>query len=180
MFEKRVTVRLICHYLERAGFEQYRVVPELGEKEGLVLTGWTLGNGRTHALSIDPIVEQHAVVFRAPEVVVAPPDATPEERLEAILFVISALNHDRIVGRWAFDPRSGALDFSIGVPIAGTTLGFPAFEQCLRAVIATVETDGALLGALADGTAPAQEVLEKLGLPAGGFGAHGPAEGGYL
>jgi hypothetical protein len=77
MFKREVTVKQIGEYLDRYGWKKHREIPEPGEKEGLVETGWTLDGSEGYAMVIDPIVEKSLVVFNARKVAMAPPDSAP-------------------------------------------------------------------------------------------------------
>ncbi len=159
MFKNEVTVDLIKTYLEKFGWKQYRDVPEPDEPEGVVMTGWQSLGGEGHPLIIDPIVQKGALLFRAGQVLKAPPDETPAERLNGLLLALAALNYTYILGGFAYDPGDGEVVFKLGIPVDSNDLAYEHFEHCMRVVGLAVESDGPKLKAIVEGTKTAQEVL---------------------
>jgi len=165
---KKVTVDLIESYLKKHGWTQFQTLPQPGEKEGMVITGWQGASGQGHTLFIDPDVERRSLIFHAHNIAEAPPDSTPAERLSGVLIAMGALNYELVLGKWSYDPRDGEVVFRLGIPIDRGDLHYDDFEHVLRCVIAAVEGDGPKLKAIVDGTKTAQEVIEGEGMRVGG------------
>lgn len=158
MFRKGVTVERIGEHLRRFGWDRFQAVPEFGEKEGLIQTGWNMA-GRDHAVYIDPMVERGLLLFVVRGVVKAPPDSTAADRLEGLLLAMTTFNYKLIVGAWAYDPTDGEVVFKLGLPIRGGTLEYEDFELALTGIVAAVESQGEGLREILDGTKTAQDVL---------------------
>jgi hypothetical protein len=167
LFEKRVIDQVTSH-LQRYGWSKYQEMEEAGEKEGVVLTGWTMEpNGENHTLAIDPIVEKNVIQFRARNVFKAPPDSTPADRLNGLLLAMGALNYKLIVGGWAYDPRDGEVLFRFGLPLHEGEISYEDFEHCIKVTVAAVELDGARLKAIVEGTKTGPEIAAEEGLGVG-------------
>lgn len=164
---KRGMIEQLEKHLKRYGWEKFQAVPEPGEKEGLIMTGWLGPTGVAHVLSIDPIAEKHVVTMRARSVAKAAPDATPADRLSGLLLAIAGINYRLLLGEWAFDPRDGEVVFRVGIPLHAGELGYEDFELCLNVIVGAVEVDGPRLMAIVDGTSTAAELLAADGLPIG-------------
>jgi hypothetical protein len=159
MFNKEVTVEKIGEYLVRYGWTNFQVVPEPGEKEGLILTGWGLGGGEDHKVMIDPMVERGALNFRVRQVVQAPPDSTAGDRLNGLLFAIGGLNYKMLLGSFGFDPSDGEVVLKIALPVKGGDLDYDDFKRVLDVLVAEVEVQGPKLKAILEGETTAQEVI---------------------
>jgi hypothetical protein len=170
MSETPVIDQITAH-LQKYGWQKFQAVPEIGEAEGVVMTGWSMNPGdpasETHALAIDPIVEKNALQFRARNVLKAPPDSTAADRLSGLLLAMSALNYKLIIGNWAYDPRDGEVLFRFGLPLHTKILSYEDFEHCLNVIIAAVEVDGAKLKEVIAGTKTGHEVAVEEGLGIG-------------
>jgi hypothetical protein len=164
---KRGTIEQIEKHLKRYGWEKFQAVPEPGEKEGMIMTGWVGSSGQPHILSIDPIAEKHVLTVRARSVVKAAPDSTPADRLSGLLLAIGAINYRLLVGDWGYDPRDGEVVFRVGIPLHADEIGYEDFELCLNVIVGAVEIDGPRLQSIVDGTAAASELLAADGLPLG-------------
>jgi hypothetical protein len=158
--KKKVSTQRIVEYLARYGWAKSTVIDEVVEKEGLVVTGWVSPlSPEGHLLMIDPMVERHGMVFKVKELASAPPDATPSDRLSALLMAIAALNGRLIMGAFALNPTDGELLFTLGVPIDSDDLKYEDFAHCLLAIQTTVDAHAAKLRGIIDGTVSLDEVL---------------------
>jgi hypothetical protein len=167
MSETPVIDQITAH-LQKFGWQKYQALPELGEQEGVVMTGWSVDPASgNHVLAIDPIVEKNALQFRARNVLSAPPDSTSADRLSGLLLAMSALNYKLIIGSWGYDPRDGEVLFRFGLPLHTKSLSYEDFEHCLNVVIAAVEVDGAKLKEVVNGTKTGHEVATEEGLGIG-------------
>ncbi len=164
MLKSEVTVDLIEKYLDQFGWKLHQDIPEKDEKEGVVMTGWHSPTGEGHPLIMDPMVEKGSLTFRAAQVLKAPPDETPAERLNGLLLTMLALNYKYILGGFAYDPRDGEVVFKLGIPVDSDDLEYEDFEHCLRVVIGAVEGDAPKLKAILEGTKTAQELVQAEGL----------------
>lgn len=156
MFEKGVTTELIGKYLKKFGWEKFQQLPEPGEKEGMILTGWD-----GHAMFIDPWVEKGTLKMTVRSVLKAPPDATAADHLNGLLLALSVLNYKMIIGSWGFDPSDGEVVFKVALPIDSGKLEYEDFQHVLLVVVMSVEAEGRALGAILDGTKTAQEVIDS-------------------
>lgn len=158
VFKKDVTLKQIGEYLKRFGWEHYQEIPEPGEKEGVILTGWSVAGGEKHKVAIDPIVEKGAVVIQARDVTKAPPDSTAADRLNGLLLAMSSLNYRMILGSWGFDPSDGEVVLKITLSIQKGDLDYEDFERALKILIGEVEVHGSGLKEILEGTKSPQEV----------------------
>ena len=165
MFNKSV-IEVLSNHLRRFGWENFEVVEEQGEKEGMIKTGWAELSGEVHGLLIDPMIEKHLLGFRAIQVAKAPADSTPADRLNGLLLAIAAFNYQLVVGGWAYDPRDGEVVYRLGVPL-NDGVEYEDFEECLNVVRTAVESQGPKLKKIIDGTATGQETVEAAHLPVG-------------
>jgi hypothetical protein len=161
-----VTTKLIEKHLDHYGWKIHQAAPEPGEREGIVLTGWSDPWGGTHTLIIDPMTEKNAVQFRAP-ILQAPLDGTPADRLQALLLTITALNMKYILGGFAYNPKDGGVEFKLAVPIDDGNLTYETFNHCLVALTGTVDIVAPKLSAVASGEKSAQDVLRDEGFTVG-------------
>jgi hypothetical protein len=159
VFKRDVTLKRIGEYLKKFGWENFQEVQEPGEKEGLILTGWSMSGGERHRVAIDPIVEKGAVVLQAREVAKAPPDSTAADRLNGLLLAMSALNYGMILGSWGFDPSDGEVVFKVTLSIQKGDLDYEDFERALKILIGAVELHGSGLKEIVEGAKTAQEVI---------------------
>lgn len=158
----QVTVQLMKEYLERFGWHRYRVVDEPIEREGLIQTGWRSGaEGEGYGLVIDPMVEKNCLAFRSPQLLKAPRDETPAERLTDLLIAMGAVNYSIILGKFSYDPRDGEVNFAINVPIDENTFTYEQFEHCLRVVALSVDKYTPIFKAIVAGTKPLEEFLKE-------------------
>lgn len=135
------------------------MLPEPGEKEGLVLTGWRATGGDAYSVEIDPIVERDALTLRARGVAIAPPDSTASDRLNGALFAMAAFNYRMAIGGWGFDPSDGEAAFRIGIPIKGRNLEYEDFELALNVLVVAVESQGRALREILAGEKTAQDAI---------------------
>jgi hypothetical protein len=159
MFNKDVTLKHIGEYLTKFGWSKFQELPEPGEKEGIIITGWTVDGGAGHQVTIDPIVEKGAVVFQARKVAMAPPNSTSDDRLGELLLTMAALNYKLILGSWGMDPSDGEVVFRITLSVQSGQLEYEDFEHALSLLIGGVEATGPELNEILKGTKSAQEVI---------------------
>jgi hypothetical protein len=162
-----VTTKQVEKYLDRRGWKNHQAVPEPGEKEGMVLTGWRAMNGDSYRLIIDPSVEKNCLVFRVTNIINAKPDSTPADRLSGLLMTMGFLNYELLLGGWVYDPRDGEVAFKVGVPIDDGSISYEEFQHCMMALIMAVEVDAGNLKAIVDGSRTAIDVLSKEGATIG-------------
>lgn len=165
MFDDEVTTTLIETYLDRHGWSVHQAVPEEGERQGIVLTGWGAATGEVWTMVIDPMAERKALSFRVPGVASAPPDATAADRLSGLLTAIGFINYELILGTWAYDPRDGEVSFRVSIPTDGGRLTYDVFEHCLRTTVVAVEAVAGALRGIVAGTTTAADVLRASGAP---------------
>ena len=161
MSKNRVSTHLIEKYLDRHGWPKHAAIDESHERVGLVRTGWTsplASDG--HRLIIDPMVEKDMLQFSVRDIATAPTDATPNDRLSALLLVISAINYKLIMGGFAYDPSDGEIVFKLGIPIASDDFRFEDFERCLSVITVAVDLYADNLRGVIEGTKTAQDVLD--------------------
>jgi Putative bacterial sensory transduction regulator len=158
VFDKQVTTKLIEKYLDRHGWHTHRSVDQ--PTGGLVLTSGTAPTGGQVNLGIALLNPQKALVFQVPNVLKAPLDETPADRLSGLLLMMGLLNYKTIVGKWAYDPSDGEVAFRAGVPIDEGGLTFEHFEHCLRAVTASLG-DAPALQAILSGEKTADVAVEE-------------------
>jgi hypothetical protein len=161
MFKRGVTVEKIGDYLKRFGWQQFQIVPEPGEKEGVVLTGWSMG-GENHQVAIDPMVEKGSLVFMVRHVAEAPPDSTAADRLQGLLLAMTTLNFKLIIGTWAFDPSDGEIILKAGLPIESGSFEYDDFQHVLMTLVSSTEVYGRQLREILAGAKTAQEVIAAL------------------
>lgn len=159
MFNKEVTLKQIGGYLKKYGWEKFQEVPEPGEKEGIILTGWTMDGGEGHQVAIDPIVEKGLVVFQARRVIMAPPDSTATDTLNSLVFAMAGMNYKMLAGSWGLDPSDGEVVFKVCLFIQGASLEYEDFEQALNFLVAAVQVQGSGLKEILEGTKTAQELI---------------------
>lgn len=159
---KSVTTKRIGSYLEKHGWSKYDVMDEKDEEEGIVMTGWRSSAGAT-MMMIDPMKEKNCLSFKAVKVIMAPPSSTPTDQLVGLLMAMSYLNFRLILGKWSYDPSDGEVRFELGIPIDDDDLSFEEFDHCLRAVIASVDSDGERLKAVAEGRTSINQFLREEG-----------------
>ena len=164
MFNKEVTLKQIGEYLKRFGWENFQEVPEPGEKEGIILTGWSLGEGEGHKVAIDPMVEKGSLLFRAREVAMAPLDSTASDRLNGLLLAMATMNYKMIIGSWGLDPTDGEVVFTVGMPIGSGDLDYDDFERALTVLVGSVEVQGRGLKEIIEGTKTAEQAIAAAGL----------------
>lgn len=168
LFAKKVTCEMIEGFLDQRGWQGRLTVPEPGEEEGVVMTGWRASDGEgSYKLLIDPILEQNVLLFRVPAITHAPPNSTPAEHLNGLLMAMAAINYRTLVGSWALDPSDGEVVYKAGLPIDAHNLSFEDFDHCLKAVAITVEQYAPKLRAIASGEATVAELFEDKGIQAG-------------
>lgn len=153
-----VGVKLVEKYLDKFGWKQHLSQDEPGEKEGIVVTGWTDPTGRQHGLLIDPMLEKEALAFRAP-ILEMPLDSTPTSRVNDMLLAISALNQRYVLGGFAYNPGNGWLEYKLTIPASKGGIDYDPFAHSLNAVTVTVDQAEPELQAVASGSKTAQEVL---------------------
>lgn len=147
-----VTLRGLQEYLERFGWSRYKAVDEPGEREGIIYTGWRSSEEEEgYILIIDPMVEKDCLSFRVKEVLKAPREGTPPERLAALLMAMGFINYRIILGKFAYDPRDGEVCFSVDVPIDENDFTYEQFEHCLQVTVRMVEQYAPALRAIAAG-----------------------------
>lgn len=162
MFKQRVTTRLIEKYLDRFGWPQHQAQEEVGEQEGVVITGWQSAGGGT-GLLIDPIKEQKCLRFLAFDILRAPPGSTPADRLAALLMAMGFLNRLLVLGKWSYDPSDGEVRFDLGVVTDDDHLSFEEFEHCMKIVVIAVDGYASTLKSIAAGELTASEFLAQNG-----------------
>lgn len=133
-----VTIRTLEVYLRRFGWSRYKVIQEEGEKQGMILTGWE-GLGRQHVMAIDPIEEKNVLIFQVPQILSAPPESTPSNRLQELLIAIGKINYQIILGKFSYDPRDGEVRFSLAIPTDKSNLTYEQFKHCMEVTTFTVE-----------------------------------------
>ena len=135
-----VTLQMMKDYLERFGWSRYQAVDELFEQEGLIRTGWrSSAEEEGYVMTIDPMVEKGCLSFKAVQVLSAPLDSTPRERLSDLWLAMTYINYRIILGKFAYDPRDGEVRFSVDVPIDQNTFSYGQFTHTMGVVIKTVE-----------------------------------------
>lgn len=159
MFSKEVTLKQIGEYLKKYGWEKFQEVPEPGEKEGVIVTGWTMDGDEGHQVAIDPIVEKGLVVFQARRVIMAPPDSTATDTLNSLVFAMAGMNYKMLAGSWGLDPSDGEVVFKVCLFIKDGTLDYEDFEQALNFLVAAVQVQGSGLKEILGGTKTAQELI---------------------
>ncbi len=158
----RVTVSLLCRYLEQYGWHHYKAVEEPGEREGLIITGWRSSPGAEgYLLTIDPMVEKGCLAFHVPKVLEAPRDKTHRDRLADLLMAIVFINYLIILVKFSYDPRDGEVRFSVTMPIDEGDLTYEQFRHCVRVMTNTVEEYAPKLRAIANGRMRFQQFLEE-------------------
>ena len=162
MFKNRVTTGLVEKYLDRLGWQQHEARPELGEQEGVVITGWQ-GPGGGTGLLIDPIKEKNLLRFLAVDILKAPPSSTPSAHLNGLLMAMGFLNRQLILGKWSYDPSDGEVRFDLGVATDDDDLSFEEFGHCLKGVVIAVDGYAGDLRSIAEGKLSAGEFLERNG-----------------
>lgn len=157
---KKVTTELIEKYLDQYGWKRHQAIDEPGEREGIVLTGWTSPlSPDGHILAIDPIVEKHGLVFTVREIAKAPTDTTPSDRLSGLLLAMATINFRLVMGAFSYDPSDGELVFKLGIPVASDDLHYEDFEHCLNGIAVTIDVHAANLRGIIEGTKTAQDVI---------------------
>jgi hypothetical protein len=135
-----VTLQMMKDYLERFGWSRYQAVDEPFEQEGLIRTGWRSSEEEEgYVMTIDPMVEKGCLSFKAVQVLSAPLDSTPRERLSDLWLAMTYINYRIILGKFAYDPRDGEVRFSVDVPIDQNTFTYEQFTHTMGVVIKTVE-----------------------------------------
>lgn len=159
----RVTLKLMRKHLEKYGWHRYEVKEEITEKEGIIHTGWGSSSepGKTYLMTIDPIVEKNCLSLKVPEILTAPQDEIPAERLKDLLMAISFINYRIILGKFAYDPRDGEIRFSVDIPIDKNTVAYEQFKHCLDVIVMTVEEYAPKLKAIAEGGKTVKEFIEE-------------------
>lgn len=150
----QVTLELLKAYLERAGMQGY-------QKEERIYTGWQIkpGQGYTTIIRVHP--DKNVVSFVVPDVLTVPPLLYPPERLRDFLMALHFLNYELVLGKFSYDPRDGEVRFEIFVPVDETTLTFDQFAHCIKAMLATVETEVPKLKAMLEGKKSLHEFLQE-------------------
>jgi len=159
MFDKEVTLKQIGEFLRQYGWEKFQEVPEPGEKEGVILTGWTMNGDEGHQVAIDPIVEKGLVVLQARRVIMAPPDSTATDTLNSLVFAMAGMNYKMLAGSWGFDPSDGEAVFKVCLFVKGASLEYEDFEQALNFLVAAVQIQGSGLKEILEGTKTARELI---------------------
>jgi hypothetical protein len=158
----QVTLELLKGYLERFGWHRYKAVDEPSEKEGIIYTGWRSSEApEGYNMAIDPMVERNCLSFKVPNVLVAPRDTTPAERLAELLMAMGFINYRIILGKFAYDPRDGEVRFSVDVPIDENDLSYEQFQHCMGVAVTIVEEYAPKLRAIVAGEKTAQQFLEE-------------------
>lgn len=157
----QVTLDQLKGYLEQFGWSRYQAVQEPFEKEGVLLTGWKSSpDAEGYKVSIDPMVEQGCLSFKAHGLLHAPPDETAPDILKELLVALGCLNFRMILGKFSYDPRDGEVRFSVDVAIDDNTITYEQFHHCLRVVVAMVEEHVPNLKAILEGRKKAKDVCE--------------------
>lgn len=156
-----VTIEVLCHHLEDFGWKRYKVVDEPLEREGMIFTGYVDESNRPHKVIIDPMVEKGVLRMFAPEVVVAPRDTTPKDRLFELLLAITAINARSTLASFSYDPRDGDVTISVSMPIDENDISFEQFKRSLEALLWGISTFRPGLQAIVDGKKKSKHVLEQ-------------------
>jgi hypothetical protein len=160
MFEKRVTVELVEEYLEKLGLP-HKAVDEPNEKEGVAVSVLPTRAGDAYMLAVDPMVEQQMLRFRVPEIMKAPLDQTPADRLTGLLLAIAALNYKIPLGAFAFDPHDGEVVLTYGLAINSNDLRYDDFQHVVLMLGFVLDAHAADLKAIAAGTKRAEDVISQ-------------------
>ncbi|GBC93999.1 hypothetical protein HRbin15_02504 [bacterium HR15] len=158
----QVTLQMMREYLERFGWSRYQAVDEPFEKEGMIRTGWRSSEAAEgYVMSIDPMVEKGCLSFKVHQVLSAPLDSTPRDRLSDLWLAMSYLNYRIILGKFSYDPRDGEVRFSVDMPIDENTFTYEQFTHTMGVAIKTVEQYAPRLQAIAKGEQTAQQFIEQ-------------------
>lgn len=149
MFKKKVTTELIEQYLDRYGWPQHQTMPEL-ETQGMVVTGWHTASGDQYVMSIDPIVEKHALVFQVFGIVLVDADTCPAERMQQLLVRLLSENKALLIGAFGFDADTNMVFLKQSIPIAAEELAYEDFEYCMRGLTMVTELKAPELRAIVE------------------------------
>ena len=171
---RKPVIELTKDYLRRYGWV-FSEMEEAGEKEGMLVVPWKGLTGEPHMLVIDPIAEKNVLIFTVREIVRAPQDGTPADRLKGLLLAMVAANFRTILGAWAYDPRDGEVVFKFAIPTHGDAYEYEDFDHCMAVVQLGIEVEVPKLRAILDGTKTVREILDADGLGAPAREPVGPA-----
>lgn len=156
-----VSIEVLTQHLEDFGWDKYKVSAEPGEEEGLILTGYIDEDGKSHTVFIDPMVEKGVLRIFASQVVLAPPDSTPADRLHELVYAVAALNTTSVLASFAYDPNDGEVTVSVAMPIEENDISFEQFQRAMGAVMWGIANYGEPLQQIVDGKATAADVLKR-------------------
>lgn len=158
----QVTLQMMREYLERFGWSRYQAVDEPFEKEGILRTGWRSSEESDgYVMSIDPMVEKGCLSFKVHQILSAPMDSTPRDRLSDLWLAMNYLNFRIILGKFSYDPRDGEVRFSVDMPIDENTFTYEQFVHAMGVAIKTVEQYAPRLQAIVKGKQTAQQFIEQ-------------------
>lgn len=149
MFKKAVTTELIERYVETMGLAHH-AIEEPNEKEGVVIVPLSIDNN-VYALVIDPMVEHQLVRFRVNQILTAPPQGTPPDRLLMLLLQMAAYNYQVPLGSFAFDLNDGEVVLAYSLPMNSNDLRFEDFEHVVKMLGAVLAKHAADLKAVVEG-----------------------------
>ncbi|MCS7237738.1 MAG: YbjN domain-containing protein [Thermoguttaceae bacterium] len=149
----------LASYMSRLGYRFLRV-DEPGEREGIILTGFTfVEEDFSIEVIIDPIVEKGCLLMKAPRLFFARPNENPTPLLE-LLKAIGYINYTIILGKFCYDPRDGEVSFELNIAIDDISVSFKQFEHCLRVLCLEVKDKLPKLKAIWEGRCTAEALYQ--------------------
>jgi len=155
-----VTVQQLIKHIEQFGWKHYKAENEPQEKEGIIYTSWRSSpDSRGFRMTIDPMEEKKCLSFKVYDIASAPWESTPPDRLADLMTLMSWINYDVILGKFAYDVRDGEVRLSIDVPIDENDFNYPQFEHTMHVLLSMAERWASHFQALLEGQGTLRDVV---------------------